>query len=79
MKMNNEIIQAFLNDHDIENCKAFPLLNNYKTPDKKRKDVVMELLSQLETIVEEFPVFNHELSQIIHQSFHKWYILCKII
>ena len=33
MKMNNEIIQAFLNDHDIENCKAFPLLNNYKTPE----------------------------------------------
>lgn len=70
MKMNNEIIQAFLNDHDIENCKVFPLLNNYKTPDKKRKDVVMELLSQLETIVEEFPVFNHELWKVLFKENH---------
>lgn len=77
MKINNEIIDAFLNDHNIENCEAFPLLKDYKTPDSKRKDVVAELFSQLETIVEEFPVFNHELWKVLFKENHP--ILEKII
>lgn len=77
MKVNSEIIQAFLSDSDIESCETFPFLNNYQTPDKKRKDVVQELQSQLETIIEEFPVFNHELWKVLFKENHP--LLEKII
>lgn len=70
MHIHNEIIQAFLNDQAIENCESFPLLNDYKTPDIRRKDIVQELSSQLETIIEEFPVFNHELWKILFNEHH---------
>lgn len=69
MKYNTELIQAYLEDKQIEDCSCFSLLKQFESPDKKRKDVVQELAEQLEDILEEFPVFNKGLwKALFHNS-----------
>lgn len=68
MKCNTEVIQAYVEDLAIENVSCFSLLEPFEAPDKKRKDVVKELLDQLEHILEEFPVFNKTLWNQLFQN-----------
>ena len=55
------IIDAYLRDENIKEAPYAVLLEHFTQPDGKRKDVVKELCSQLEDIVEEFPTFNPKL------------------
>lgn len=71
MNYNTELIQAYLEDKNIEECRCFSLLEQYESPDQKRKDVVQELFSQLESILEEFPVFNKHLWNELFQDKQK--------
>ena len=69
MKINSEIIEAYLNDKDMKTCELYPLLKGFRKPSVKRKDVCKELLSQLESILEEFPTFNKDLwNQLFHDK-----------
>lgn len=69
MKCEWEIIHAFLQDKEIKQCHFFPLLNKFNQPDQKRKDVCKELSTQLESIIEEFPIFNRVLwNEIFHDE-----------
>lgn len=44
------------------------LLQEYEEPDRKRKDIVEELNKQLSTMIEDYPVFNKELWNMLFFS-----------
>ncbi len=71
MQYDNSIALAFLKDTEITNEKYFKLLKNYKTPDSKRKDIVKELDYRLETIVNNFSIFNKQLVNILFPDIEK--------
>ncbi|MCB7430384.1 hypothetical protein LI224_18840, partial [Erysipelatoclostridium ramosum] len=49
----------------------FYLLQEYEEADPKRRDIVQELDSQLESIVEEFPSFNKELFEVLFPNYRE--------
>ena len=65
MLYDNRIAAAFLEGRPVTEEKHFYLLQEYKEADPKRRDIVQELDSQLESIVEEFPTFNKELFEAV--------------
>lgn len=65
MNMNTSIVSAFLLDKDLTKEDSFWLLQNYKKPDSKRKDIVRELSLKLTTIIEKFPTFNAPLWNVL--------------
>lgn len=61
MQIDSSLIHAFLHDLPMEQTSGYSYVSGFQQPDSKRKDVVSALLSELETIVEEFPVFNKDI------------------
>ena len=61
MQIDSSLIHAFLHDLPMEQSSGYSYVSGFQQPDSKRKDVVSALLSELETIVEEFPVFNKDI------------------
>lgn len=68
MELRDSIIQAFLEDAPLSSANDIKLLGDYITPDCKRKDIVRELLTQLESIVKGFPTFNTVLWNELFQQ-----------
>lgn len=69
MIINKNLIEAYEHDRDPSNLAEFALLKNYEAPSAMRKEVVKELQTQLEEIIEEFPTFNQELWNVLfHQQ-----------
>ena len=60
MNLNTTYIDAFIHG-TLEETDIQTIAQVYQTPDPKRKDVVVELKKQLQTIVDQFPVFNPTL------------------
>lgn len=79
MRVEQEIIQAFLQDTPMTHCRYFPYLEDFTPPSRKRKDVCEELLSQLETFVEEFPVFNQPLWSQLFQPWEKDIVILPVV
>ena len=71
MLYDNRIAAAFLEGRPVTEEKHFYLLQEYKEADSKRKDIVQELDSQLESIVEEFPTFNQELFEAVFPNYRE--------
>lgn len=67
MKVNDEIIQAFLSDQSIDTAnfkKTFQMVDpndQFKEPDYTRKDVVIELNQRVKNFIQEGSLFNHQL------------------
>ena len=64
MLYDNRIAAAFLEGRPVTEEKHFYLLQEYKEADPKRRDIVQELDSQLESIVEEFRPLIKELLRL---------------
>ena len=71
MLYDNRIAAAFLEGRPVTEEKHFYLLQEYKEADPKRRDIVQELDSQLESIVEEFPTFNKELFEAVFPNYRE--------
>lgn len=61
MQLDDTLIQAFLNQKPIREQTTFWMITAFEEPDINRKDIVVELLQRLNTIVEKFPTFNANL------------------
>ena len=71
MKYEPSMILAFLDDKDLQKEENSWMLSQYKQPDPKRKDIVRELMTQLEVITEEFPTFNAPLWNLLFPDMDK--------
>lgn len=71
MLYDNHIAAAFLEGRPAAQEAYFYLLQDFTEPDIKRRDIVRELDSQLESIVEEFPVFNSELFEAVFPNYRE--------
>lgn len=61
MQLDDTLIQAFLNQKALREQANFWMITSFEEPDIKRKDIVVELLHRLHTIIDEFPTFNATL------------------
>lgn len=71
MRYDNRIVSAYLDGKNPMQEPCFSLLHDYKEADPKRKEVVRALDTQLEGILEEFPVFNRALFKALFPEYRK--------
>lgn len=71
MNYDNRIALAFLNDRNPALEEHFDLLIDYTPADPMRKDIVQELNTQLENVIDEFPTFNKELFTSLFPDYKK--------
>ncbi|MEF9967241.1 MAG: hypothetical protein RR766_01920 [Longicatena sp.] len=81
MLFNNSFIQSFLDDKELQEEPLFKLLEDFKEPDIKRKDVVKEVSTQIQAISDKFPIFNSDLwnSLFIDTSFLDTISICPMV
>ncbi|MGX8833290.1 hypothetical protein ACWG0P_03675 [Amedibacillus sp. YH-ame6] len=61
MRYDDSFIQAYLQESPLSKEPFYKDIRNYQKPDIKRKDIVEELNTKLSSIVNDFPVFNQTL------------------
>ncbi|MEF9920793.1 MAG: hypothetical protein RR741_06720 [Erysipelotrichaceae bacterium] len=72
MKVNDSIIQAFINDKEIDKCIYNQIIEGkdlFTQPDYKRKEVVIELNKQVNETIESFSLFNSSLIKKLFPSY----------